>query len=255
MDGIACIRLTDDDWRAVANYIWDKDGDGFITPDEAADGAQWKYSGLTDNIKLNLAGAKVIDFRQLRVSLAIWDSEFTYSVRSLFYGPGFKDSGYKSFINAKSLELVDMSAATDMSKIERMSFQGCTSLKKVILPPNLVEMTSTCFFGCASLTYVSDIPDSCSSIYSQYAGDVFRNCASLPSLTVGRGITRIGSYFVAGCTSMHSFYIKATTPPILDKDAFRDNPCTIYVPRGSGNAYKTATNWSQYASKIQEYDF
>jgi len=29
------------------------------------------------------------------------------------------------------------------------------------------------------------------------------------------------------------------------------NNCPIYVPSASVNAYKTATNWSTYASRIQ----
>ncbi len=42
---------------------------------------------------------------------------------------------------------------------------------------------------------------------------------------------------------------------MLGNDAFTNNPCKIYVPIGSGAAYKAATNWSAYADRIYEYDF
>ena len=41
----------------------------------------------------------------------------------------------------------------------------------------------------------------------------------------------------------------------MGDNCFTNNPCNIYVPRGSGDAYKTATNWSTYADRIYEYDF
>ena len=46
--------------------------------------------------------------------------------------------------------------------------------------------------------------------------------------------------------------IKATTPPTLDSTAFSDSGIqTIYVPAASLDAYKSATNWSAFASKIK----
>lgn len=52
------------------------------------------------------------------------------------------------------------------------------------------------------------------------------------------------------------FIIASTTPPTLGNEAFSDldmleeSNCTIQVPSGSVNAYKTAPGWSTYASII-----
>jgi hypothetical protein len=47
--------------------------------------------------------------------------------------------------------------------------------------------------------------------------------------------------------------MKGQTPPTLGTDAFRSAPLkSIIVPRGSANAYKTATNWSNFAEIITE---
>jgi len=46
--------------------------------------------------------------------------------------------------------------------------------------------------------------------------------------------------------------VNATTPPTLGASAFNNtNDCPIYVPCSSVSAYKAASNWSTYASRIQ----
>ena len=58
---------------------------------------------------------------------------------------------------------------------------------------------------------------------------------------------------VRGCTLLTSIIVEATTPPTLGYAALDGTHANlvIYVPSESVNAYKTATNWSKYASKIQ----
>jgi hypothetical protein len=46
--------------------------------------------------------------------------------------------------------------------------------------------------------------------------------------------------------------VNAITPPTLGSNAFDStNNCPIYVPAESVNTYKSATNWSTYADRIQ----
>ena len=53
-------------------------------------------------------------------------------------------------------------------------------------------------------------------------------------------------------SNMVSITILATTPPVLGTDALRDSGnVPIYVPSASVDAYKAASGWSQYASRIQ----
>lgn len=53
------------------------------------------------------------------------------------------------------------------------------------------------------------------------------------------------------CRQLNSLTIKATVPPVLGGYAFTASPAIIYVPAARVNAYKTATNWSAIASRIQ----
>lgn len=81
----------------------------------------------------------------------------------------------------------------------------------------------------------------------------FRGCSSLTSIEIPKIVTSIEREAFCDCNSLTSVTVLATTPPTLGTDAFTDthSDLKIYVPSGSVNAYKTATNWSTYASKIQ----
>lgn len=66
-------------------------------------------------------------------------------------------------------------------------------------------------------------------------------------------ITYIGWGAFSGCISLRTFIVLASTPPSLQSDTFNSTNSTffIYVPDASVDAYKKATNWSQYQSRIK----
>ena len=88
------------------------------------------------------------------------------------------------------------------------------------------------------LKYVINIP-----LYA------FIDCQSLSSVTIPSSVTFIGYKAFYGCTSLENVYVKSTTPPSLNGSVFTSSPI-IHVPVGSEDAYKSATNWSNYASRI-----
>ena len=74
----------------------------------------------------------------------------------------------------------------------------------------------------------------------------------LTYVIIGTGITSIGDSAFYECFKMNSITCSATTPPTLGVGVFDEtNNCPIYVPSGSVEAYKAATNWSTYADRIQ----
>ena len=93
------------------------------------------------------------------------------------------------------------------------------------------------------------IPDSVTSI----GNTAFYFCSGLTSINIPSGVTSIGSDAFNGCRSLTSVTVNATTPPTLPNvNVFNNtNNCPIYVPSESVDAYKAATNWSTYASRIQ----
>ena len=73
------------------------------------------------------------------------------------------------------------------------------------------------------------------------------------SVTIGDRITSIGSLAFNYCSSLKSVTCLATTPPTLGFNAFVQYGAEfpIYVPAESVDAYKAASGWSAYASRIQ----
>jgi hypothetical protein len=104
-------------------------------------------------------------------------------------------------------------------------FQSASLLTDVIIPEGVENFRDNCFKGCSSLVSIT-LPSTTKTM----THGVFHTCANLTSVT-----------------------ILATTPPTgVSGYTFQDTPnAIVYVPSGSVNAYKTASGWSGYASRIQ----
>ena len=121
-----------------------------------------------------------------------------------------------------------------------------TSLNTVTIPDSVTSIGEYAF-AYSFLRNVT-IPDSVTSI----GQNAFYDCINISKVTIGSGVTEINSYAFKKCTYLDSITIKATTPPTLGSDVFGDDILLkIYVPAASVDAYKTATNWSQYANIIK----
>ncbi len=143
--------------------------------------------------------------------------------------------------------LTSCTIGTGVTSIGQNSFYDCESLTSIDLPSGVTRIDKSAFYNCVSLTSVT-IPNSVTNI--EYSA--FRQCSSLTGVTIPSGVTSINNNTFNGCTSLTSITVNATTPPSLSSSAFTNtNNCPIYVPAASVEAYKTATNWSAYADRIQ----
>lgn len=81
----------------------------------------------------------------------------------------------------------------------------------------------------------------------------FSNCSSLTSIVIPSGVTGIGNMAFSG-TIHRVVTVLPSTPPTISTNylrPFTKSYVTIYVPSELVDVYKTDTNWSYYASKIQ----
>ena len=163
-------------------------------------------------------------------------------------GSGVTGIGSHTFYSCYSLSSVVI--PDSVTSIGSRAFYICYSLSSVVIPDSVTSIGSHTFYYCYSLSSVV-IPDSVTSI----GASAFRYCYSLSSVAIPDSVTSIGASAFGYCYGIKEYHFKPLTPPTLSAtSAFSGIPkdCVIYVPVGSLEAYKTATNWSNYASHMQE---
>ena len=112
------------------------------------------------------------------------------------------------------------SGVTEMS----YTFYKCTSLVNAPSIPNSVTNMDSTFGGCSSLVTAPEIPDSVTNIEA-----TFYNCTKLKEAT----------------------FLHTTPPSYFDTLDNCQSLETIYVPDSAIEDYRTATGWSQFASKFK----
>lgn len=153
--------------------------------------------------------------------------------------------GNNAFMNTTSLS-VNMIIPNGVNTIPSLCFANSGIIGVTI--PNTVTIIGLQAFDNTKITSLI-IPDSVITV----SGYSFRGNAQLQTIEIGTGCTSIGTAAFENCQSLTSITIKATTPPPLENiNVFQNtNNCPIYVPAESVETYKTATNWSTYANRIQ----
>ena len=158
-------------------------------------------------------------------------------------------SAFRSCLSLTSITIPD-----SVTSIGSNAFQNCYSLSSITIPDSVTSIDSGAFQYCYSLSSII-IPDGVTSI----KGSTFQYCYSLTSITIPNRVTSIYINAFSNCYGIAQYHIMSTTPPTLSNiNAFSSIPadCIIYVPYSEDHsilaAYKAATNWSTYASYMQE---
>ena len=142
--------------------------------------------------------------------------------------------------------LTSCTIGNGVTSISDGAFQECTSLTDITIGSGVTSIGEEAFARCSGLTSIT-IPNSVTSIDSL----AFADCTSLTDVTIGNGVTSIGGGAFVRCSGLTSVTIKAKTPPTVSNSTFNyTNNCPINVPAASVNAYKNASGWSTYASRI-----
>ena len=155
-------------------------------------------------------------------------------------------------INIARFGLTEYTIPDGVTTIGNSAFSGCSKITSITIPDSVTEIGNAAFSSCSSLTNIT-IPDNVTSI----GNSAFYGCNNMINVTIARNATTIGWRAFYNCSNLNKIYCRSIIPPNLKLETFRyiSANARIYVPRNSVDTYKTAANWSDYASKIVGYDF
>lgn len=177
---------------------------------------------------------------------------------------------FHSFKDVVTLTMAD--SVTDMNSY---MFYNCTSLTNVTLSKSLTKLPFSTFSQCESLTSIDFLND---TNITELADFVFADCLGLVSVTIPNQITKLGSnvfirdenltsvtvgsgvvtigggtFSIGSSTNKATITFLSTTPPSIYSSTFEAKYLNkIIVPAGCSEAYKSATNWANFADYIEE---
>lgn len=149
----------------------------------------------------------------------------------------------------KGSAITEIKIPDSVTSIEHTCFSSCYSLKKIILSNKISQISNNLFYGCMKLAEIF-LPEAIKLI----GANAFNQCTSLVTIIIPGNVTKIDFYAFSGCNKLSSVKLLPTTPPSLGSSVFSNtaSDLQIIVPKGTLDAYKSATNWSAYADKMVE---
>ena len=275
------IHFDDSAVKAICVTNWDTNGDGELSVSEAKVVTTIKgifngnttitsfneleyFTGLrhtvTDSSALNQAFNGCSNLKYIRFpepssqpSGAYWSRSMCYNCSNLerIYYP-FQTTAYcqYSFVGCSKLKHVDIKS---IGQWTRNSFS--TYNQSYCFGPFDASQQGHIYVNGVEITDMV-IPDGQTSI----GAGCCRYVRGLVSVDIPSSITSIGNEAFRYCSNLATVIVRKDTPPTISANTFAGNKSgrKFYVPYSEDHsiqdAYKAATNWSQYASSILELD-
>ena len=172
---------------------------------------------------------------------------FCTTLRSMTIPDGVTSIGTYAFSNCYGLRSITI--PDGVTSIGNNAFNNCYGLRSITIPDSVTSISNHTFYNCYTLRSVT-IPDSVTSI----GNNAFYYCYGLQSVTIPDSVTSIGNYAFYYCAGATNFdFTTHTSVPTLEGTSVFNNiaaDAQIRVPMTLVDEWKTATNWSKYASYI-----
>jgi len=150
------------------------------------------------------------------------------------------------------IEIPDTIEGYPVVLIGAEAFSFCKELRRVVLPDNLLEISSSVFQGCIKLQRIT-LPNSvqyvyhcafydCSSLKTVRLSDnlleigicAFYNCKSLRSIIIPDSVKCIKDDAFKNCNWMNKVIFKSIEAPIVAPNTLVNlKKCTVYIPKNA----------------------
>ena len=186
--------------------------------------------------------------------------------------------GYRAFENCRVLQ--EFTIPASVNEIGESAFENCRMLQEITIPASVNEIYDSAFENCRSLSAVhfggsteeqADDPAASQCALQRIGNWAFYNCHQLQELNIPEGVTEIGDAAFYGCSyledlvlpsslqtigdncfslcsKLERIIVNAAVPPVIEAKTFYevDRSIPVYVPKGSLEAYKADTYWSEF---------
>lgn len=176
---------------------------------------------------------------------------YSSSLKAITLPPSITNIGSTAFGYCYKLQYITIPAT--ITTIPSYMIRNCISLQSITIPSTVTNIQTYAFYGCSALLSVI-IPHG----VTNFGTYVFNSCYSIKSITIPSSVDDLGDNVFANCYGVKEYRFLSTTVPTIGASAFSGIVAgtIIYVPYSADhsilNAYKAATNWSTYASYMQE---
>ena len=159
-----------------------------------------------------------IDEKSMITFLSVNEDMTTSTIHEKFneaitdeYGVTYSKDGRKLLRSPKELD-GNYSIKKDTKIICDWAFEGCTSLRSLVIPDSVTNIGDYAFYCCYSLESLI-LPDGVTSI-GEYA---FRGCESLSNLVIPNSVTSVGKCAFYDCSSLSSIVISDSVTSIGER--------------------------------------
>ena len=191
----------------------------------------------------------------------------------------------EAFKNCEGLTSVTIPPT--IHEIGEKAFQNCTGLTSLYIPRSVNLIGYLAFDYCSNLKRISVeegnekyySPDNCNAIIEKgrknliqgcestiIPDDVFwifhesfHGCKNMTSITIPQNVSYIGQNAFKGCSRLTSIHcqmkesvlaISQCIPNAFDEEQY--SSATLYVPKGSREAYMNKSPWKQFKNIVEE---
>ncbi|MFC4674203.1 leucine-rich repeat protein [Dysgonomonas termitidis] len=152
---------------------------------------------------------------------------------------GVTSIGDYAFVNCKKIPSLVVPGS--VASVGYDAFQNCVNMQTAKIEAKIIE--GSAFSGCTGLTTLT-----LGSGLTSIGSSAFSGCTGLTTLTLGSGLTSIGSRAFSGCTKLGLMTVNATIPPTISSNTFSGVNTNIPVIVPSPNTYKAAQYWNLFTN-------
>jgi len=199
------------------------------------------FRTMRDSLKalteLDLSGTSITKYTGTLGTWSNWD--YTYPANTI-----------PSYAFYSSLNLTSIIIPETITSIANSAFVYCAHLTSIDIPSSVKDIGAWAFYGCYELTSIT-IPSSVVSIgYS-----AFFDCYKLTSVDIPTSVTFFGEKAFDWCTRLQTISMSSAIPVEMSSYTYfngvNKTTCTLYVPIGSGSAYKSSNQWNGFTHIVE----